>query len=533
MKKLTEFNVGGAHSENSNGGIPQGINQTGTPNTVEEGETKYDDFIFSDRITVNKNLINQFNLPKYISDKSYSNASKAINNKFKDRSDKYSSNTKDALLLRLSNAQEYTKMQESLKANSTEVPDMMDGSIPEGFEEFIPQNQMFLGGLVNPLMGALSLGNQVQGNTSTNMGDAALNGVLTGASAGMGFGPLGAGVGALAGLGSGLLGNKKAKEKAKEQALNNAYMLNSQFSSDFAFGGPINPRFRTDLDVTTPVEPDLSGYTPTSKVYFANESTPFNQFLGEQDRIVESGNNNFEANPNILPKNTETNSAFGDVAKPVWDWTKNNYGNLLRLAPVVSNALQLKNMKKSPYERYNRLDNRYVPQYVDEQAMQNIVNTNFNNTTSQLAGASNGSMGALRSNILAANADRIKALSDTYLSASDRNRQQDQIAQQFNLNIDESNNRTDMLERDVNARNLAAYDTNRSKFISQIGTDLGNIGKEEVYKKLAKESFGYTWDGRYWNKPNGEKATDEEVKREMETLSTRKMNYGGYLKLYK
>jgi len=50
------FDVGGSHSENPLGGIPQGMGQNGQMNTVEEGETSYKingtKFIFSDRIKI-------------------------------------------------------------------------------------------------------------------------------------------------------------------------------------------------------------------------------------------------------------------------------------------------------------------------------------------------------------------------------------------------------------------------------------------------------------------------------------------------
>lgn len=51
---LTEFNEGGLHEENVNGGIRQGINDAGTFNLVEEGETKYNDYIFSNKFFLSK-----------------------------------------------------------------------------------------------------------------------------------------------------------------------------------------------------------------------------------------------------------------------------------------------------------------------------------------------------------------------------------------------------------------------------------------------------------------------------------------------
>jgi len=48
---LTRFNVGGTHEQNPNGGVPQGVNPSnGEDNLVEQGETKYNNYIFSDRL---------------------------------------------------------------------------------------------------------------------------------------------------------------------------------------------------------------------------------------------------------------------------------------------------------------------------------------------------------------------------------------------------------------------------------------------------------------------------------------------------
>ena len=170
--KLTRFNTGGTHNENSLGGIPQGQDGQGNMNTVEQGETKKGNFVYSDRIALDKNLIKQFNLPGYVANKSVSEASKAIDNQFKDRQDKYAQETKKTLLDRLSQAQEHLKAQEqaqqqqinqSMQANSQQVPDMMGGQIPEGMEEYAEQGQqqnpqeemmegqqqMYLGGNIN------------------------------------------------------------------------------------------------------------------------------------------------------------------------------------------------------------------------------------------------------------------------------------------------------------------------------------------------------------------------------------------------
>lgn len=54
---LTQFNTGGKHEENPLGGIPQGPQAL-----VEEGETRNGDYIFSDSLFLDDNIIKKFNL---------------------------------------------------------------------------------------------------------------------------------------------------------------------------------------------------------------------------------------------------------------------------------------------------------------------------------------------------------------------------------------------------------------------------------------------------------------------------------------
>lgn len=77
--QLTEFNEGGSHEENPNGGIPQGPDAN-----VEEGETKVKakDYIFSDRITASKGMLESLNLSPKWAKKSFSEISKLIQKKY-------------------------------------------------------------------------------------------------------------------------------------------------------------------------------------------------------------------------------------------------------------------------------------------------------------------------------------------------------------------------------------------------------------------------------------------------------------------
>ena len=106
---LTEFNEGGTHEQNPNGGIPQGYSPNGDMNTVEQGETKNGNYVFSDRRIVSENDAKQFNLPKITVGKTFAKASKLLNKYNKERPyDPISNNSSKEMLGRLEEASEST-----------------------------------------------------------------------------------------------------------------------------------------------------------------------------------------------------------------------------------------------------------------------------------------------------------------------------------------------------------------------------------------------------------------------------------------
>lgn len=59
---MIEINSGGTHEQNPNEGVIFGIDQEGVPNLVEEGEVIYNNYVFSNRIKVPKELREQYKL---------------------------------------------------------------------------------------------------------------------------------------------------------------------------------------------------------------------------------------------------------------------------------------------------------------------------------------------------------------------------------------------------------------------------------------------------------------------------------------
>ena len=115
--ELTEFNNGGSHESNPYQGIPQGVSPDGEVNKVEQGETKWNDYIFSDRLLLDKGTVEEHNLPSGVEGKSFAEASKKLSKLFKERpNDVISKNTAKDYMQRLTMAND--KVREIDEANN-------------------------------------------------------------------------------------------------------------------------------------------------------------------------------------------------------------------------------------------------------------------------------------------------------------------------------------------------------------------------------------------------------------------------------
>lgn len=104
---VTIFREGGTHEENPNQGIPQGVDQNGVPNLVEEGEVKYQDYIFSNRLKADKEILEMVGLPDKYKRKKYSDLAEKASKESEERpNDPISKAGLEDSMLRLQVAQE-------------------------------------------------------------------------------------------------------------------------------------------------------------------------------------------------------------------------------------------------------------------------------------------------------------------------------------------------------------------------------------------------------------------------------------------
>jgi hypothetical protein len=498
-----------------------------------------------------EDLTNKFKLPNYLKGKSFAEASKIIDNKFTGRNDIISKNTKNELLQRLTNAQEYLK--------SKEQP-----VVPNQFAEG--------GNMTNYLsagMGVLDLATDTFGPTGidtsglqpgqkVDTGANVLSGVGKGASLGASIGSvipgvgtaIGAGAGAIIGAGAGLFKSEQEKKDSVKANKNYANRMHASFNNDWAKGGYMNDRPPYN---TNPQSPFIQGvsqidqltndYIKDNPLFLNNNNKlplnyksnvkPLDMYSPIDTTITNNSAKKLSSTIDTANQNINTDSIFGDKyntgsSQPNNSTSQsktNTFGaNALRYAPAISNAMQLMKLQKPTMIRSSRLGNKFKPTYMDERTIRNQLDQELNNSINAITNAAGGSEAASRAGILASGLNRGKALSDSYAKIAEFNAGQNTQGQQIDMQRDIQNLGQERYDTENNLRSSAAYDNNKSMLQSAFANDLGSIGKEELYKKYPEMiGLGYKWDGTYnvWKDNQGNTVDPAKV--------TNKKKNGGYL----
>lgn len=109
---LEYINNGHIHSENPYGGVPMGTDRNGTPNLVEEGETIWNDYVFSNRLKVPETLTDKYKLSKDIT---FAEASKKLGKEIEETpNDPISKRTFNSFMQDLQQSQEEVKAKKEL-----------------------------------------------------------------------------------------------------------------------------------------------------------------------------------------------------------------------------------------------------------------------------------------------------------------------------------------------------------------------------------------------------------------------------------
>jgi hypothetical protein len=216
-----------------------------------------------------------------------------------------------------------------------------------------------------------------------------------------------------------------------------------------------------------------------------------------------------------------------------------NYGQAMRYVPVAMNAYQLSQIRKPQATQYNTLQDKFRPQYVDEAQLQNIAAQTQRNQINALS-QSGASPAQMRAAILGSGVNMNRGLSEAYANAAAEKRATDERGLAFDASINAQNAGIKNRAIDEYRADQGNYDTQRSKYLSAIGTDIGSIGKEEVNKDQIASMLGYTWRGKYLVDKNGNKATPQQIAQAKNAITSgdtkpvynattgEKINYGSY-----
>ena len=132
---LLQINEGGTHEQNSLDGVPMGFDSQGTPNAVEEGETIFNDYVFSNRLSPKEDYKKKYKLGGNMT---FADASKKLAKESEERpNDPISTRGMQAFMNELQSAQEEVKMEKAMReqqdlmnqgifANVSPQPSMMD-----------------------------------------------------------------------------------------------------------------------------------------------------------------------------------------------------------------------------------------------------------------------------------------------------------------------------------------------------------------------------------------------------------------------
>lgn len=544
---LNQFNEGGTHEQNPNGGIPQGPNAT-----VEQGETSTKTpngkYIYSNRLYINEDLVKQFNLPNSIKGKTFADASKIIDKPFKDKNSNPDKLTHKEHLDRLKQAQETLKAEEAQKQqammqNMQQMPDVSQNPVPEGMEEYAegvndnPQEEQMeqpqasaYGGFIkryagggelasNGLLDATSLlvpGFGEASQVSNQLGNSTGN--LIGGDHGHQLGNLMSPLGTVKGIGQaidtknindipgiGLLTGREDtfNKQYRLEGFNNARNANSQFSDKFAGGGYVKQYKKGGIldslgpvptaDMNTNVIQNIQdglGMDPKTPGYGTawgskTKQSYFNDRIKRDPKYAKWAKDN-NATTSSLTKKDMLESGYNEAAQKRFGITPQGYKYNDPEIPDTS-------MLKSPEQTF--VEPTGVRQSMEDYYQKNKTTTTQNNQGSWLS-RNGGKM--LKYAPVAMNAYQLSQLKKPQGVTLDRltNRYKPTYMDEASM----QNNVSNEMNNTVAGLTNATAGSESALRANLVGANVGRIrGMNDAYSKMREYNAGQSAAGQQFN----------------------------------
>ena len=148
---VTIIGNGGTHEENPMSGVPMGIAPDGIPNFVEQDEVKFNNYIFSNRLSATTELLKTYNLPTIYANHSFAYIAKKLSKESSERpNDPISKRGLTDTMMKLQQAQEQLRMKEQNKQFNKNKHYFSEGGFPsvytpvytpDDFELYVPERK--------------------------------------------------------------------------------------------------------------------------------------------------------------------------------------------------------------------------------------------------------------------------------------------------------------------------------------------------------------------------------------------------------
>lgn len=345
------FNNGGTHEENPNGGIPQGIGANGLPNLVEEGEVKYKNYIFSNRLKANTSTLGVSGLPDKFKGKTFGEIANKLQKESQERpNDPISQRGLADMMKRLKDSQETTKAKKQAAIMPMQV--MAKGG------------NLFVGGGFNvqspdPLKIGQELGAQVQQNIKQELINAPIQ-------------------------------NNESAFNLNESDLRYAPVIASGLQTFTDQAGWTNKADTTLADtisrqsVRAPRLTDKMVYTPLDTQYIQNQATA-QQAATRQGILNTSGGNRATAAANLLAADYGAGLQSGALARQAAEYAESQKQRVMDF----NRATNQYNAEADKWEQSTKMQNVIQGAQLREQINQQaaaVRNQNLNNFLGNITG---------------------------------------------------------------------------------------------------------------------------------------------------
>lgn len=475
---LTKIQNGGTHEQNPNGGVPMGQNAT-----VEEGETIAGNYVFSDRLKVNKTLAKEYNLPKKAIGKSFAEVSKM----FEDESRPSDAISKRGYEREIANL---TKAQESYKTVHDKPSGMQFNNggdlstslaqlyTPEAVEGILAKLQELNIDPTKPLTQEnINTLNEVYGAS----GVANLQNI-------MGTIPLGYNVGG----------------RQPRSAYNPAGM-----SQDRSLNIPNNPysdrleklqEYRDAADAYAAelaakrAEANASGTTQPvrSKVSSINVDPKglANMNAGAPNLKLKTG----AYTPQSIAAQNAADQALMNSESGFNINNLSQYGSLARFAPVAADIATLAMLQKPEAKDTSMFNTNmtFDPNLIDMEQMSRDVEAS-GNATRNLIRNTRGNQGSMMANLVGSQLQTDRAIGSTAVNVNAANNQELARVQGLELNQAMQNAGKQMTVQDWNDRDLQNYEGLLMDSVGSVGQNIGAIGSEFMNMEMVKNLPSGYW----------------------------------------